>query len=314
MSWFKIDDGFYDHPKIAQLPNAAIGLWVKCGSWCAKHETDGVITMTQIKALKGTKAQIDALISAGLWVQIESNLRVKAYSFHDWDEYQPTREMREEERALWREKKRKSRGRKLDKLRQSENVPWGVPQMSPEETPWGVPQMSGTRPDPTRPINKGVVDTVTVPELDAANAPLLENSTTAQGPAAADAAASPALPPPAAGTYPSDWSTPEDPRCRQHAYWSREKIPACAECGRARRWFDQQKQAEKDARKTEIQACEMCDERGFVSVELHDGTGLVAKCDHQTYPDSQNFVPPEPFEAQSDPEYRKKLLASLRGS
>lgn len=33
MTWFKVDDGFYDHPKVDQLPNAAVGLWVKCGAW-----------------------------------------------------------------------------------------------------------------------------------------------------------------------------------------------------------------------------------------------------------------------------------------
>lgn len=43
MTWFKLDDGFYDHPKVADLPNAAVGLWVKAAVWCSKHLTDGVV-------------------------------------------------------------------------------------------------------------------------------------------------------------------------------------------------------------------------------------------------------------------------------
>lgn len=151
MAWFKVDDGFYDHPKVEELPNAAVGLWVKAGTWCAKHETDGVIPATRVKAFKGTASQIRALIECGLWSETTTNSGAKAYSFRDWFDYQPSREEREKERALWREKKRKSRSQKLDKLRQQQNVPEGVPEMSPEGTNEGVPEMSGTIPVPSRP-------------------------------------------------------------------------------------------------------------------------------------------------------------------
>ena len=112
MTWFKVDDGFYDHPKVEELPNAAVGLWVKAGAWCSKHETDGVIPASRVKALKGTPSQISALIRCGLWVETESESGAKAYSFRNWLDYQPGREERREERAMWREKKRKSRRRK----------------------------------------------------------------------------------------------------------------------------------------------------------------------------------------------------------
>lgn len=152
MAWFKVDDGFYDHPKVEELPNAAVGLWAKAGTWCAKHETDGVIPATRVKALKGTASQIRALIECGLWGETTTNSGAKAYSFRDWFDYQPSREEREEERQLWREKKRKSRSRKLDNLRNVDNVPQGVTQMSPKGTNGGVTQMSGTIPDPSRPV------------------------------------------------------------------------------------------------------------------------------------------------------------------
>lgn len=117
MAWFKVDDGFYDHPKVEELPNAAVGLWVKAGTWCAKHETDGVIPATRVKAFKGTASQTRALIECGLWSQTTTNSGAKAYSFRDWFDYQPSREEREEERQIWREKKKRERERKLDQVR-----------------------------------------------------------------------------------------------------------------------------------------------------------------------------------------------------
>lgn len=206
MSWFKIDDGFYDHPKVEELPNAAVGLWTKAGTWCAKHETDGIVPATRVKAFKGTPSQIKALIDCGLWGETTTASGAKAYVFKDWFDYQPSREEREEERRIWREKKKLERERRLNQVwnerglsaevdsnstrneyglgtnpnanatqnesdldsnaTQNEfksrsqnrvnqhdykNVPWGVPEMSPEGTNEGVTQMSGTMPGPARP-------------------------------------------------------------------------------------------------------------------------------------------------------------------
>lgn len=151
MVWFKVDDGFYDNPKVAGISNAAVGLWAKAGSFCAKHLTDGVITAQQVRALKGTEAQISALIRAGLWVETECDLGVKAYSFRNWFEYQPTRDSVEESRREWSEKKRKSREQKRAEQQERENVPGGVTRESPKGTFEGVTEMSGTIPVPTRP-------------------------------------------------------------------------------------------------------------------------------------------------------------------
>jgi len=78
MTWFRVDDGFYDHPKIEQLPNASIGLWVKAGSWCAQHKTNGQIP-TVLARRMGTKKQIQYLIDAGFWEQCGDY-----YQFHEW--------------------------------------------------------------------------------------------------------------------------------------------------------------------------------------------------------------------------------------
>lgn len=156
MTWFKIDDGFYDHPKFLDLPNGAVGLWAKAGAWCGKHLTDGLIPATKVKALKGTSAQVRDLIDAGLWVQTESDMGAKAYRFHDWNDFQPTREQKHKERADSAERQRKSRERKALEQGQQENVTRDSHVTGPSDTRVSHEQVSQrpgpTRPDPTRPL------------------------------------------------------------------------------------------------------------------------------------------------------------------
>lgn len=79
---------------------------------------------------------------------------------------------------------------------------------------------------------------------------------------------------------PAEWSSPDDPRCRKHAYLPREEVPPCRNCMRARQWFDQRAVAEKQAHLAAIHACPLCDERGFVEVKNAAGKTVVAHCDH----------------------------------
>ncbi|UTA70429.1 hypothetical protein J3S22_06340 [Corynebacterium aurimucosum] len=116
MPWFKVDDGFYDHPKVENLPMAARGLWLTCGVWCAKHLTDGVISAKRVRALGGTPAQIKALIKNGLWVEGKDDSGAKCYAFHDWFDMQPSREQIYEKREIERQKKRKQRTNQTDEI------------------------------------------------------------------------------------------------------------------------------------------------------------------------------------------------------
>lgn len=79
---------------------------------------------------------------------------------------------------------------------------------------------------------------------------------------------------------PAEWSSPDDPRCRKHAYLPREEVPPCRNCMRSRRWFEQRAVAEKQAHLAAIHACPLCDERGFVEVKSAAGKTVVAHCDH----------------------------------
>lgn len=74
MSWFMVDDGLYDKPSLDYLPLAALGLWVKAGSWMGRQsrneDYDGTIRLRHVKRLGGTKAQAMQLVAAGLWDRI----------------------------------------------------------------------------------------------------------------------------------------------------------------------------------------------------------------------------------------------------
>jgi hypothetical protein len=86
MTWFKVDDSFYAHPKVLATDPAALGLWVVAGAWSSAHLTDGVVPDHALsRLLPGSEALAQKLVAAGLWRRIKG-----AHKFHDWNVYQPT--------------------------------------------------------------------------------------------------------------------------------------------------------------------------------------------------------------------------------
>src|SRR4051812_4306842 len=92
--WFKVDDGLAFHRKVVAAGNAAMGLWVRAGSWCGQHLTDGFIPDHMIAVL-GTVSQRKKLITVGLWEEVPGGCM-----FHGWNEKgrQPTSKVVLEER------------------------------------------------------------------------------------------------------------------------------------------------------------------------------------------------------------------------
>lgn len=217
MTWFKVDDGFYDHPKVAALPNAAVGLWVKAGAWCAKHLTDGVISATQVRALKGSTSQISALLESGLWFELSSDRTQsgrKSYAFRDWNDFNPNKADRLAERSIWAEKKRNQRGRNRSDQGNGENVPGGLPPHVPGGHSHSGGKMSpgDSRkcpvPDPTRPVERTNVLSRRYGDTRAgaagggsATEPADENSRSAGAPAAGRRQ----------GFAPADWLRSDEP-------------------------------------------------------------------------------------------------------
>lgn len=156
MTWFKVDDGFYDHPKVLELDMAARGLWVMAGAYCARHLTDGVITGRQIKVIGGTQKQAEKLVAAGLWSADDAPPSARRYAFNDWREFQPTRDEVLSKRREDAERKRLARGVKRVKQQERENVRADV--HADVQAPSALPGLQApsalpgpARPDPTRP-------------------------------------------------------------------------------------------------------------------------------------------------------------------
>lgn len=82
MPWFQVDDQLPVHKKVMAAGNAAMGLWVRAGSWCQQNLTGGFVPTHVVKTL-GTFGQAKALVTAGLWHPVTGG-----YHFHDWDEHQ----------------------------------------------------------------------------------------------------------------------------------------------------------------------------------------------------------------------------------
>ncbi|MFB6977737.1 hypothetical protein [Streptomyces scopuliridis] len=66
MPWFKIDDKAHSHPKFMRAGNAALGLWLRCGSYAAQHLTEGIVPGV-VAQLYGTTPQAMKLVKADLW-------------------------------------------------------------------------------------------------------------------------------------------------------------------------------------------------------------------------------------------------------
>lgn len=112
---------------------------------------------------------------------------------------------------------------------------------------------------------------------------------------------------------PAEWSSPDDPRCRKHAYLPREEVPPCRNCMRARQWFEQRATAEKQAHLAAIHACPLCDERGFVEVKSAAGKTVVAHCDHTgELPKPKAETQPRPA-GRGMPAHLREKLDSILG-
>lgn len=88
MTWFKVDDSFYDHPKVFDAPDCAVALWTRAGTWSARNLTDGFVpTGMPARFCDDSELAVRELLNRGLWKRAKGG-----YQFHDWHVYQPTAE------------------------------------------------------------------------------------------------------------------------------------------------------------------------------------------------------------------------------
>lgn len=89
MSWANLDDGFADHPKVIDLPDAAFRLHVCAMCWCSRRLTDGLVRSRELRILgamlegcpddQRLQELAQKLVDARLWDPCEEGWRL-----HDW--------------------------------------------------------------------------------------------------------------------------------------------------------------------------------------------------------------------------------------
>jgi hypothetical protein len=98
MPWFRVDDGFYDHPKVRRAGNAAIGLWLRCATYSARHLTDGRIPLEVVRQM-GKPREIDALTNSHMWILDDNEAVIPDYlDYNDSAETIKLRRKRDAER------------------------------------------------------------------------------------------------------------------------------------------------------------------------------------------------------------------------
>jgi hypothetical protein len=157
MTWFKVDDSFYDHPKVFDAPDAAVALWVRAGCWAARNLTDGKVpSKLPARLCDDPETAVSELLSRGLWEEFEDG-----YRFRDWTDYQPSAERVKATRVARAEAG--SRGGRAKAAKQSaSNLPDGG-QGSASDSRKQKP--APTRPDPTR-TNSSSSETAPPPRDD----------------------------------------------------------------------------------------------------------------------------------------------------
>lgn len=137
MSWAKLDDGMWSHPKFLDLSNGAVGVWSKALSWSAQHLSDGAIPRALKAMLRATDDEVADLVRAELWDETDSGWQI-----HDYLVFNPSRESVLGERDKGKVRAQKSYERRKE-LKES----------SGEETKiFASSSGDPSRPVPSRPV------------------------------------------------------------------------------------------------------------------------------------------------------------------
>ncbi len=236
MTWFKVDDSFYDHPKVFELPDAAVALWTRAGCWSARNLTDGFVpAKLPARLCDDPDTAVRALIDHGLWKRTRGG-----YQFHDWREYQPTAEAVKDLRS-----KRAEAGRKGGLAKAAHAA-----------------MTSGSKQN----ASNGLANANGVGKQNAAPARPGPSRSTQGGEVAHGGSAREPEPPSRCPQHVDDPDPPPCGRCadarRRREAWEADQQQALLRADQQRRSAaaKQRAQAAADA----IAACRLCDSRGYL--------------------------------------------------
>lgn len=138
MTWFKVDDSFYDHPKVFDAPDCAVALWTRAGTWSARNLTEGFVPSGMPARLcDDHDTAVKELVRRGLWLRASGG-----WKFHDWATYQPSKAEVEDLRT-----KRSAAGKLGGQARAAKQTA-----SKSQANARGVAKQNAT---PTRPVPKG---------------------------------------------------------------------------------------------------------------------------------------------------------------
>lgn len=114
VTWFKVDDQAHDHRKFRGVSLAAVGLWTLAGSWSGSNRTDGFVPESVARRWPSSRRLACELVARGLWENVEHDGE-RGWRFHDWADWQPTKDEYETptDQVRWRRKKQLQRDRLL---------------------------------------------------------------------------------------------------------------------------------------------------------------------------------------------------------
>lgn len=155
MTWFRVDDGFPEHPKLEELEReprlymAAITVWTIMGADCARRLTDGFVSSARLEKVlhrlgKSAADGAKALVACGLWTAVDGG-----WMYHDWADYQPTKADVDASRKAKTERQRRWRGTRVD-ASTDKSTPASV-----DDAPARVSRPSPSRPNQEEDSPKG---------------------------------------------------------------------------------------------------------------------------------------------------------------
>lgn len=125
MPWVKLDENFFDHPKVSAAGLHASWAFLSSVAYANRHLTNGFVPDTELESVtrycgkltEKQRGEIAAkLVSVGLWERVTCNGR-KGFQIHDYLEYQPSRRKVHKQKresalrvARWRKAHRKKNG------------------------------------------------------------------------------------------------------------------------------------------------------------------------------------------------------------
>lgn len=106
MAWARFDDGYTDHPKVAEAGPMAELLDMRAIIWCARYETDGYISPAGFRHicrdLRNPKLLAKRLVELERW-----DTEGAGFVVRDFLEFNPSHEQRTTMRAKWRDQKQR---------------------------------------------------------------------------------------------------------------------------------------------------------------------------------------------------------------